>query len=83
MNTLLLPERLQKFLSVVDDGEVVVVHHEGQRLADDQRQPDDQVAAALTEAAQDVVRNVDQRDLEMRHKIILSPRVKWNLRGSF
>ena len=67
----------------MDDGEVVVVHHEGQRLADDQGQPDDQVAAALTEAAQDVVRNVDQRDLEVSHKIIFSPRVKWNLRGSF
>ncbi len=41
LSTLLCPERL-KFFSVMDDAEIVVVHHQTQRLPDDQGQPDDQ-----------------------------------------
>ena len=60
----------------MDDGEIVVIHHEGQRLADDQRQPDDQVAAALPEALLNVVRNVDKGNLEITiiFKMELIPR---------
>ena len=58
-----VPVVLDELLAVVLDDEVVVVHHDGERLADDEREPHADVAGALTDVNLDPARDEDQGDL--------------------
>ena len=58
-----VPVVLDELLAVVLDDEVVVVHHDGERLADDEREPHADVARALTDVDLDPARDEDQGDL--------------------
>jgi hypothetical protein len=58
------PPVAYKLCSVVLDDKVVVVHHSGERLPDDKRQPDAYVARAGAHANLQLFRYEDQRNLE-------------------
>ena len=55
---------LQQLFSVMNNNEIVIVHHHCQRLSDDHAQPDQEVAAARTPLVLHVAGQVNQRNLK-------------------